>query len=65
MEATLYGLISLLTDIDRASYEAYRQISNIRRSESQNLNVSPLVLQLSLPNLSIYWSHVLSLKMKI
>ena len=65
MEATFYGLILLLTDIDRASYEAYRQIFNIRRSESQNLNVSPLVSQLSLPNLSIYWSHVLSLRMKI
>ena len=29
----------------------YRQISNIRRTKSQNLNVSRLVLQLSLPNL--------------
>ena len=29
---------------------AYRQISNIRRTKSQTLNVSCLVLQLSLPN---------------
>ena len=28
----------------------YRKISNIRRTESPNLNVSRLVLQLSLPN---------------
>ena len=41
----------------RASFELwaaqveYRQISNISRTEAQNLNVSRLVLQLSLPNL--------------
>ena len=29
----------------------YRQISDIRRTKSQNLNVSRLALQLSLPNL--------------
>ena len=29
----------------------YRKISNIRRTKSQNLNDSRLVLQLSLPNL--------------
>ena len=29
----------------------YRQISNIRRTKSQNINVSRLVLQLSLPSL--------------
>ena len=29
---------------------SYRQISNIRRTKSQTLNVSCLVLQLSLPN---------------
>ena len=28
----------------------YRQFSNIRRTQSQNINVSRLVLQLSLPN---------------
>ena len=28
----------------------YRQISNISRTKSQNLNVSRIVLQLSLPN---------------
>ena len=28
----------------------YRKISDIRRTKSQNLNVSRLVLQLSLPN---------------
>ena len=28
----------------------YCKISNIRRTESQNLNVSRLILQLSLPN---------------
>ena len=27
----------------------YRQISNIRRAKSQNLNVSHVILQLSLP----------------
>ena len=36
----------------------YRQISNIRRAKSQNLNVSRLVLQLSLPNPYILqWHH--------
>ena len=30
--------------------ESYRKISNIRRMKSPNLNVSSLVLQLSLPN---------------
>ena len=30
--------------------ETYRKISNIRRTQSPNLNVSRLVLQLSLPN---------------
>ena len=35
----------------QASYDTYRQISNIRRTKSQNLIVSRLVLQLSLPNL--------------
>ena len=30
--------------------ESYRKISNIRHTKSQNLNVSRLVLQLSLPN---------------
>ena len=29
---------------------SYRQISNIRRTKSQTLNASCLVLQLSLPN---------------
>ena len=29
----------------------YREISNIRRTKSQNLNDSPLVLHLSLPNI--------------
>ena len=33
------------------SYNIYLQISKIRCTESQNLNVSRLVLQLSLPNL--------------
>ena len=28
----------------------YRQVSNIRRTQSKNTNVSRLVLQLSLPN---------------
>ena len=37
----------------------YRQIVNIRSTKFQNLNVSPLVLQLSL---SIYWIQVLSRK---
>ena len=35
----------------------YRQVSNMRRTKSQNLNLSRLVLQLSLLT---YWSHVLS-----
>ena len=32
-------------------YENYRKLSNIRRSKSQNLNVSRLGLQLSLRNI--------------
>ena len=36
----------------------YRQFSNISRTWSSNINVSRLVLQLSLLNL--YWSHALS-----
>ena len=32
------------------TFETYRQFSNIRRTQSQNINVSRLVLQLSLPN---------------
>ena len=35
---------------DRGSYWTNRQISNIRRTESQTVNVSCLVLQLSLSN---------------
>ena len=31
-------------------YEKYRKISNTRRTKSQNINDSRLVLQLSLPN---------------
>ena len=31
-------------------YLTYRKISNIRRNKSSNLNASPLVVQLSLPN---------------
>ena len=34
-----------------AKHCKYRQISNIRRTKSQNLNVSRLALHLSLPNL--------------
>ena len=30
--------------------EIYRKVSNIRRTKSQNLNASRLILQLSLPN---------------
>ena len=33
------------------AYTMYRNTSNIRRTKSQNLNDSRLVLQLSLPNL--------------
>ena len=32
------------------NYINYRQVSNIRRTKFQNLNVSRFVLQLSLPN---------------
>ena len=32
------------------NYSQYRQFSNIRRTQSPNINVSRLVLQLSLPN---------------
>ena len=32
------------------NWDIYRKISNIRRTESPNLNVSHLVLQLFLPN---------------
>ena len=31
-------------------YPAYRQVSKISHAKSQNLNVSHLILQLSLPN---------------
>ena len=31
-------------------YKLYRKVSNIKRTKSQNLNDSRLVLQLSLPN---------------
>ena len=41
----------------------YRKFSNIRRTRSQNLNVSHLILQLFLCNIlkpgAIYWSQVL------
>ena len=30
--------------------KSYRKVSNIRRTKSQNLNASRLILQLSLPN---------------
>ena len=40
--------VSLLSHV---SLWHYRQTSNIRRAKSQNLNVSRIVLQLSLPNL--------------
>ena len=44
----------------------YRQTSNIRRTKSQKLNVSCLVLQLSLPNpLSQVLSQEWRLKMKL
>ena len=33
-----------------SQYSIYRQFSNIRRTQSQNITVSRLVLQLSLPN---------------
>ena len=33
-----------------AGHQYYRKISNLRRTESPNLNVSCLVLQLPLPN---------------
>ena len=38
-----------------ATYHIYRKISNIKRTKSQNLNVSRLVLQMSKP---IYWSKI-------
>ena len=40
-----------INDVVRLGCDMYRQIPNIRRTKSQNLNVSRLVLQLSLPNL--------------
>ena len=39
------------TTTEKTSNSAYRKISNIRRTKSQNLNDSRLVLQLSLLNL--------------
>ena len=36
--------------IQHEKFRIYRQTSNIRRTEFQNLNVYRLVLQLSLPN---------------
>ena len=42
-------------------YHTYHQTSNIRCTKSQNLNVSCLVLQLSLPK---HWSKVLSRELR-
>ena len=42
--------VQYLSDISRPVLYSYRKISNIRRTESPNLNVSRLVLQLSLPD---------------
>ena len=44
-----FGFPRLFIDIDHLLYN-YRQIYNISRIKSQNLNVSHLVLQLFLPN---------------
>ena len=38
------------TYMHKSNLQDYRKISNIRRTKSQNLNVSRLVLQLSLSN---------------
>ena len=42
--------IDILKTNRGARFATYRKISNIRRTISPNLNVSRLVLQLSLPN---------------
>ena len=48
----LFYLISIVHAAYQAFtlFETYRKISNISRTNFQNLNVSHLVLQLSLPN---------------
>ena len=51
-ERTLAPICWDILDLMKLRYShKYRQISNKRRTKSQNLNVSHLVLQLSLPNL--------------
>ena len=58
--------VKLSTRVNQASWFPlkwfYLQISNIRRKEYQNLNVSPLVLLLYLPNLLKPW---VKLRMKM
>ena len=44
------NVLMILLSTFRESMHIYRKISNIRRIKSPNLNVSRLVLQLSLPN---------------
>ena len=38
------------SQVQSGACTAYRQFSNIRRTQSQNINASGLVLQLCLPN---------------
>ena len=47
-----YWRVRLLTGITRHNGDTYRKISNISRTKSPNLNVSRLVLQLSLPSVA-------------
>ena len=41
---------TVISPVERRGTHYYRKISKIRRNESPNINVSHLVLQLSLPN---------------
>ena len=56
MSSTEWRMVIVLVDIlddctlEQSAKGVYRKISNIRRTKSSHLNVSRLVLQLSLPN---------------
>ena len=55
MDTNSHQLLTQLNVVARISniihkQTAYRQFSNIRRTQSPNINVSRLILQLSLPN---------------
>ena len=44
------ALEAIILTMHNEDFSRYRQVSNIRHTKFPNLNVSPLILQLSLPN---------------